>query len=468
MTARPARRIGAAAAAGVIALVASAALSGSAPPGSGSSLQVVTKPNLVLILSDDQRLDSMWAMPHVRNLLGRHGVTFRNAFVTTPVCCPSRASILTGQYSRHTGVYGNLPPNGGAESFRDRSTLATWLHDEGYTTGLVGKYLNAYDRIRHHIPPGWDRWAAISSVPTVAYQNFTLNEDGRFRTYGRGEAVYSTTVLERHATNFVRTARPPFFLHFTPIAPHPPATPHPRDVGRFDDLPPIQRTPSFDEADVSDKPWKDLHPRMTNEEIAKAVAVRQNMLESLQALDRAVAAIVRALEARGELDNTVIVYTSDNGFLLGEHRLWQKIWPYDETTRVPLVIRAPWITTGLTDDHLVLNIDLAPTLAELAGAPVPDADGRSLVSLLRGRPPPWRTAFVEEFLGRDQRFINEGPPAFSALRTTRYLYVEYAVGWRELYDVVEDPYQLQNLAGRPETGDLQAELSRLLGQLLER
>jgi arylsulfatase A-like enzyme len=422
------------------------------------------RPNVILIVTDDQRADTLAAMPNVRSLLGGHGTTFRNAFVTTSLCCPSRAGILTGRSSRHTGVYGNLPPNGGAVSFDHRSTLATWLHDAGYTNGFVGKYLNDYQSIAHYIPPGWDEWAAVTS-PTVKYFDYVLNENGRFVPYGSDPSDHSTAVLGRIATRFLRSARPPFFLHFCPLAPHLPVGGL-AGAGALSPGLPIVSGPSFNEADVADKPWGSLHSPLSARAIASRSRVRDHTTESLRALDRAVAQMVQALEERGELDNTVIVFTSDNGLLLGEHRLWlEKIWPYEESIRVPLVVRTPWATGPTVDRHLVLNIDLAPTLAELAGVtPWPAPDGRSLAPLLRGQQVPWRTAFVEEFLGRDQRFRG-GPPPFTAIRTERHLYVEYRNGWRELYDLREDPYQLQNLADQPAFAAVRASLAAELRSL---
>ena len=420
------------------------------------------KPNLILILTDDQRWDSMMAMPSVRTLLGGHGVTFRNAFVTTALCCPSRASILTGKYSRHTGVYQNVPPHGGAVSFDDSSTLATWLHAGGYTNAHVGKYLNAYWQISHHIPPGWDNWVAITSQPTVKYRKFTLNQNGKVVRYGSIDRDYSTSVLQRFATRFLSRAEPPFFLHFAPVAPHPPADPLPRDAELFKDLP--RPPPSFDEPDATDKPWAALHGRLGKQGRADAKELHSRTLQSLRPVDRAVAAIVKVLTARGLLDNTVIAFMSDNGLLLGEHRLSQKIWPYEEAIRVPFVVRIPWITSRRVDDHFVLNIDVAPTFAELAGVAPDRPDGQSLVPLLRGEQPPWRSAFVEEYLGPDQSF-NGGPPPFQAIRTTRYLYVEYQVGWRELYDLQTDPYELHNLAGQARLEFLEASLAAQLHEM---
>ncbi|MFN2589616.1 MAG: sulfatase, partial [Actinomycetota bacterium] len=420
---------------GVLLLVGTAVTDASASraPARPVASANPARPNVVVILTDDQRWDTLAAMPHVRSLLGGHGVTFKNAFVTTPLCCPSRAGLLTGRYSRNLGVYSDLPPNGGAESFDDTSTLATWLNDAGYTTGFVGKYLNDYQAIREHIPPGWDEWTAIASQPAVNYYGFTLNENGSFVHYDRRPANYSTTVLGGIATRFLRTASPPFFLHVAPVAPHAPAIPAREDAGRIV-TPFTEWSPSFNEADVSDKPWGDSHPRLSPAKVSQAGDRRERMLRSLLAVDRAVGEMARALAKRGQLDNTIIVFTSDNGYLLGEHRLSsKKIWPYEESIRVPLVIRTPWATKASVDSHLVLNIDIAPTLAELARV-TPDVppDGVILVPLLRGQSPPWRTAFIDEFLGRDQRF-NGGPPPFVGVRTTRYLFVEYRTGWRELY-----------------------------------
>ncbi|HJP66442.1 MAG TPA: sulfatase, partial [Actinomycetota bacterium] len=448
--AQPSRRVALAAALVLVAMAASSAASWSGGPSSASFAGISNaRPNIILILTDDQRWDTLWAMPHVRALLGGHGMTFRNAFATTALCCPSRASILTGKTSRHTGVYQNVMPHGGVLAFDDHSTLATWLHAVGYTNAYIGKYLNSYWLAEHHIPPGWDEWNAITTRPTIRYFDYTVNENGRLVDYGEGNENYSTTVLEGLALRFLRDAQPPFFLHFSPIAPHTPVVPAAIDDGRYRSIPPLS-APSFNEQDVSDKPWGRLHPPLTPGQVAEQNAIRQDSLEALQSVDRAVAAMVRVLAERDQLYNTVIVFMSDNGLMLGEHRLQQKIWPYEEAIRVPLVIRAPWIPAPQFNSDLVLNIDIAPTLAELAGVKADHPDGRSLMPFLRGDHPPWRQSFLEEFLGPNQLNIG-GPPGFNAIRTKRYLYVEYRTGWRELYDLDADPYQDQNLAGRPET-----------------
>ena len=350
----------------------------------------VTRPNIVVILSDDQRWDTLGEMKNVERLLAAHGVTFTNAFVTTSVCCPSRATILTGQYSHDTGVLQNFGP-ASYPAFHDGSTLPVWLSAAGYRTALVGKYLNDYPIYGHdRIPPGWSKWWAIDSRPETRYYDYVLNENGRRVPYGIAPSDYSTTVLGGKAARFARTAREPFFLYFAPIAPHPTAVPAPRDISAPLVIPGPR--PDFNERDISDKPWHRIYKRVLSPRavsyLNKSIEGRQ--LRTLRELDRQVGALVHTLEQRGVLDHTIIVFASDNGFLWGEHRLGGKIWPYEESIRVPLVIRVPWQDGGPRKDaHLVLNLDFASTIAQLAGVtPGLPQKGRSLVPLLHGRSPP--------------------------------------------------------------------------------
>jgi N-acetylglucosamine-6-sulfatase len=461
------RRSVAVAALAVLLALALLAHPGSSPSPRGGGRG--GRPNIVLILTDDQRADTLFAMPNVRRLLGGHGITFPNAFVTTSFCCPSRTSILTGLYSHHTGVLSDAPPDGGAPAFDDRSTIATWLSDAGYETAFVGKYLNAYTQLGPtYVPPGWDEWDAIASEPIASrYYGYTLNEDGRLVRYGSQDVDYSTAVLTRRALGFLGRARPPFFLELSPIAPHRPAVPAPGDAGTFSSTP-LERSPAFDEADVSDKPWAGERAKMTRGAGRFAHDLRRSMLDSLVEVDRGVAAIVDELRRRGMLDDTVIAFVSDNGMLLGEHRIAGKLWPYEESIRVPLVIRSPWIGRAVVDDRLALNIDLAPTFAALAGVrPASPVDGSSLAPLLRGEPEttPWRTAFEVEYLG--SQHPSGSPPDYRAVRTRRYLFVRYANGWRELYDVRADPNELENLATDPATLGLRRSLGALLDRLDE-
>ncbi|MFN2543536.1 MAG: sulfatase [Actinomycetota bacterium] len=401
-----------------------------------------TGPNVVLIVTDDQRWDTLSRMPNVQRLLVQRGVTFSNGFVVNSLCCPSRASILTGRYSHSTGVYTEQPPFGGAQRFDDSSTVATWLHDAGYRTGLFGKYLNGYRGTS--VPQGWDEWLAFQQNESHGYyRNYSVNDDGVIRRYGSQADDYSTDVLARRAVSFVRSSDRSFFLYFAPYAPHGPADPAPRDRGTVTvgDLPRFD-PPSFDEADVSDKPaWMHSLPPVTRADV-DAFRVRQ--YESLLAVDRAVGEIVHELDVSHRLRRTVIVFVSDNGLAWGEHRWTRKEVPYEESIRVPYVIRYDRLVSApRVDPHLALNIDLAPTIAALAGVEADAPEGRSLVPLLAGRDVRWRSDFlVEHVEGRTQ----PDPPTFCAVRTERYLFAVYATGEVELYDLRTDPFELRNIA----------------------
>jgi arylsulfatase A-like enzyme len=420
------------------------------------------RPNIIFVVSDDQRSDTLPYMPQTLATLADQGITFTNAFVTSPVCAPSRASMLAGQYARHHGVH---TVGGAAAAFvgPDQSTLATWLHDAGYRTGMYGKYLTDYSRQcppyteACYIPPGWDEWHVFL---LQKYYNYALAENEQITIHLNTPADYSTDVLAAKAVEFIDTADgQPFFLHVGFHAPHQEGgalpAPAPRHAGTFATIAPW-RPPSYDEDDISDKPpWLEIQPR------AGAVltgfltygawgdVVRQLQLESLLAVDEAIAAMIAALEATGQLDNTVFVYTSDNGHFWGEHRFFYgKNYPYEESIRIPLLIRYPrMIAAARVDDRAVLNIDIAPTLAELAGVPIPSAvDGASMVPLLRGEDGPWRTDFVVELWGTEGEVV--GLPTYAGVRSDDYLYVAYpSATTTELYDLVSDPNQLTNVAG---------------------
>ena len=402
-------------------------------------------PDIVLVVSDDQRFDTLWAMPILTERLAGRGVTFPDAFVTNPLCCPSRASILTGNYSHTHLVYRQDPPFGRFEWFDDRSTLATWLHDAGYRTGLFGKYLDGYQHaaVTGYVPPGWDRWVAFVHSEQIDYQ---LTIDGELHAYAHAPGDHATEVLADQVVSFIRGSTGPLFVEFTPSVPHAPAIPSPGDEGAFADLEPA-RPPSFDEADVSDKPaWVRDLPRLSPEQISAIDAFRQDQYRSLLGLDRALGRILDALQETGRLDNTLIVFTSDNGILHGEHRWTKKEAPYEEAIRVPLVMRwdaAGWNAGGQMPGTLALNIDLAPTLADAAGVAHPPTDGRSLLPVLAGDPA-WRSDFLVEHL--------EGTnpvPTYCAVRSERWMYVRYTTGEEELYDLQADPYELRNLAADP-------------------
>jgi N-acetylglucosamine-6-sulfatase len=424
----------------------------SAPPG------LKGKPNIVLILADDQTLSEMGHMATVTSELVDKGMTFKNGFVVNPLCCPSRTSILTGKYSHSTHVYTNLPPFGGFSAFgdQDRSTIATWLQKAGYDTGLIGKYLNGYNKAPY-VAPGWDTWQAFVRDQ---YFDWTQSDRGRRLSFGKAAADYSTTVAGQDAVKFITSAPSdrPIFLYFAPKAPHVPATPEPKYAQSLLDLPPY-RPPNFNEADVSDKPaWLQALPPLTPKQIKASDLFVRHQFEALLSVDDQVKNILDALQQSGRLSNTFIVYFSDNGLENGSHRLLNKQVPYEEAIHVPLVIRYDPIT-GLhatTNDSFALNVDLAPTFAAVAGIDAPGAEGKSLIPLLEGKDVAWRTEFVIEHEVEPHK---SGAPTFCAVRTTRYTYVLYSGGaGEELYDLQTDPFELQNLAGRPDQATLQAQL----------
>jgi len=425
-------------------------------------------PNFVVVLTDDQRWDSIGYMPTVSALAARN---FPNGFVTTPLCCPSRSSILTGRYAHNHGVLSNNAPLGSFTKFQDTDTIATRLHNAGYRTGLFGKYLNGYGNTTLYIPPGWDTWFAFNSpltnAPQAYYYNYTVNANGVQLSYGSSEADYGTDVLATQAEQFIRTSDPrPFFVYIAPYAPHEPSIPASRHANLFNDLSPW-RPPSYNEADVSDKPaWLASFPLLTPTQQSTGDTSHKNMLRSLQAVDDLLAGVIQALQDTGQLDNTAIFFLSDNGLEWGEHRLLNhKSVPYQEAVRVPFLIAYPPLTPSRVDDpHVVLNIDLAPTMLDLAGQPIPiTMDGVSLVPLLNGTATTWRTDWLEEHWSDvDQQAIL---PSWSAVHSLLWNYVEYDSGDRELYDLTNDPYELNNVAGQSAYASVQADRAARLAVL---
>jgi arylsulfatase A-like enzyme len=453
----------------LLLVLGAAGASAATPVTAGTKLAPDNRLNVVVILSDDERWDGTTVMNTVKSLLVDHGVNFTNAHVTTSMCGPSRASILTGQYAHHTGVVDNFGAHA-YPAFKDESAdLPVWMHRAGYQTALVGKYINGYTGVagHHKIPAGWDDWQAMDSIPMEAYYNYSINDNGHLEHYGSKPSDYSTSVLAHKAVQFIQGARHPFFLYFAPVAPHLPAIPDKRDQGKLENIAPIH-SPAFNQRNIGKEPWRFWHKDMLSAAAQLYINhVRQRQEESLLALDRSVKSVVQALKARHELNRTVIVYTSDNGFLWGEHRLGGKVWPYQESTHVPMIVRTPWTTTAARNNQPVLNIDIAPTVSALAGIkPGLPEDGRSLVPFLDGVPTPWRHAFLVEYLGKDM-LHKGGPPPYTAVQTRRNLYVEYKNGWRELYNLRRDPWEMNNVAGDPRTKPLQATLSQTLKRLYD-
>jgi len=426
------------------------------------------RPNIVFVVTDDLDVGSMRRLPRLRSLLQEEGTTFRNAFVTDPLCCPSRSTILRGQYVHNHKIKSQTAPDGGYKGFRDRghesSTVATWLDSGGYKTALVGKYLNGYDENR--IPPGWDEWYAWQGKR----MSHRLNENGTVRYYAPSRH-HSTDVLSDKAVDFVRRSSgsgEPFFLYLGYNAPHQPAVPAPRHEGRFDGAR-LPRPPSFDERDVSDKPrWIRNQKPLSQRRVSDMAELYRDRLESMLSVEDGLRRLVSELRASGELENTYIVFTSDNGFHMGQHRLGVgKMTAYEEDIRVPLLVRGPNVPAGRSVEQIALNNDLAPTFAELAGVPAPSfVDGRSLVPLLRGSAPPrWRKSFlVENYRVETPAGLWPAPTNF-ALRSGNSTYVRYNSGDREFYDLRKDPHQLKSLddrLSRNRKGSLDARLRDLM------
>ena len=424
-------------------------------------------PNIVFVLSDDEDLGIHAHMPKVKALIENHGAMFENFFTTYPLCCPSRASILRGQYPHNTLVLGNLPPEGGFLTFRrlglEESTIATWLHAAGYRTAFYGKYLNGYTETDAP-PPGWDEWHAANNDGYFNV-NYKLNENGNVVAYGGAPEDYLTDVIAGKAADHIRRFSAegrPFFLYVATFAPHSPYNPAPRHKGMFDGAQ-LPQPPTFNEDDVSDKPGfiQEL-ARLNDDQIAEITTHYRQRLECLQAVDELVAALVGALEDTGELERTYIVYASDNGFHLGAHRMLEgKDTAYEEDIRVPLAMRGPGIPKGRTVSGMALNIDLAPTFAAWAGIKPPEfVDGRSLMPLLDDPGTTWRKSFLIQRLGleADERLE---PANALAIRTERYTYIAYNNGEREMYDLATDPDQLQSIEPTADQALIHALAARL-------
>ncbi|MBI4854887.1 MAG: sulfatase [Acidobacteria bacterium] len=420
-----------------------------------------TNPNIIFILTDDMDKPAIDSMPSVNQLLVNQGTTFSNFFVSVPLCCPSRASILTGQYAHNHRVLKNSPPEGGfrtafAENL-EVSTVATSVKSVGYKTIYLGKYLNGYpDNKPTYIPPGWDEWNTLTAgVTKDGFSfNYEMNQNGRIVKYGDKPSDYLTDVIANQAVNFIQRTEnsTPFFMFFSTSSPHEPSVPAPRHSNLFSTAK-APRKPSFNERDVSLKPEYIRKKKLLNKnQINKLDALYRKRLQSLQAVDEAVARIIQTLKDTGKLENTYIIFTSDNGLQFGEHRLPAgKRTPYEESIGIPFVVRGPNIASNKVVSELSAIIDLAPTIAELTGSTLMHTvDGRSLVPLFKGnsKADAWRqTILIEHWTSpKKEKLDNEiVVPTYQGLRNVKYLYVEYQNGERELYNLEQDPFELQNL-----------------------
>jgi arylsulfatase A-like enzyme len=439
------------------------------------------KPNLVMIMTDDQTVEDMIALPQTRELIGARGVNFGNSFASWPLCCPSRATAFTGQYAHNHMVLGNYPPAGSSEAFiTDDESLAVWLQRAGYATTHIGKYLNGYgidSRGMDYVPPGWNEWHGMVDPSTYQMWGYTINHNGRLQTYGRANvedpALYQTDVLRSIAVDAIdrfADGTQPFFLSLAFLAPHeelgdvpkageqyPGPRPAPRHRNAFANVQ-LPRPANFDEANLYRKPRfvADFSRAFAGETMAERTGRYRRRLAALRAVDEAVAAIVARLAALQLLDNTYIVFTSDNGWFNGEHHIaLGKYLFYEPSIRVPLLLRGPGIPAGHISDELVANVDLAPTLVDLAGARAGrPMDGRSLMpyardATLRTRRPILLDAPHDQAI----KVVNGTPqavvPAMRGLRTPRFAYFEHGTGEVELYNMIEDPDQLRNVHEMP-------------------
>jgi N-acetylglucosamine-6-sulfatase len=470
-----------------------------APSGSEAKKRPVHKqkrPNIVLIMDDDQSAEQQRFLTKTNAAIGRHGVTFDNSFVNYSLCCPSRSTLLTGQYAHNHGVRGNQAPTGGYSKLAPTlgNTLPVWLQRAGYYTGHIGKFLNGYGRDGpdSDVPPGWNEWYGSLDDPdgfaggTYTAYGYTLNENGTIVHYGStpdavDPATNQTDVYSQKAADFINRRAPsrkPFYLSLAPRDPHSESTgacgcagDNPRAPPRYEGTLAgltAPRNPDFNEADVSDKPSnvKDL-PLLNQTGINNVDARYRARAEALLGVDDLVQNVVSTLQQQGELKNTVLVFTSDNGFFHGEHRVPQgKVRLYEPSIRVPLLIRAPGLPKGVHRRQPVSNVDLAPTILDFAQAkPGRKEDGISLRSIMSDKLDwPGRGLDLETYFTPDTTEDPEDPPLnYQGVRTDRYLYANYGSGEQELYDLRNDPFELQNAALNPAYSGVKSSLQALLG-----
>jgi N-acetylglucosamine-6-sulfatase len=517
------------------------------PPYTGGE-----RPSFVVIQTDDQTLDGLYetfrsfpgagetrAMPNTLDLIAKRGMTFNRYYVPYPLCCPSRVSLLTGRYAHNNGVKGNVQPNGGYFGFSFRAAaghnLATWLQAAGYRTIHVGKFLNGYGDEPYDngtsVAPGWDAWHTVLKADTNHYfYGYTLNENGQLngplgdsgswetREYGVRDDIgcpfaplnglpcfHITDTLTNIATTEMLGTSPeqPFFLQLDYTAPHGdfrrPAGPEPapRHYDWFKGARhPHDRSEGFDEGNVTDKPRfiRDA-PHLTPTEKKVYRTYYQKQLDSLRSVDDGVKQVIQALGQMGRLRNTYVLFTSDNGFFFGEHRLLGgKFLAYEPATHVPLLIRGPGIKQGSSTGELVANVDIAPTVLELAGASADKSiDGRSFVPYLededlRSRRPILFESFVETSDVEAQGAISAAPPRGSAtassgpgatasllappkdyagIRLGPYKYIAWPTGEKELYNINRDPYELNSLHEVPNFFPIRNFLHRQMKRLID-
>jgi arylsulfatase A-like enzyme len=423
------------------------------------------RPNIVFILTDDLSWNLVRYMPQVRRM-ERDGMTFDNYTVTDSLCCPSRATIFTGEFPHDTRVFTNTPPAGGFAKFHrrgeERRTFAAVMQRRaGYRTGMFGKYLNGYQPFftagtgHAYTPPGWSSWNVVGNG--YREYNYHIATDQGDAFYGSKPGDYLTHVIADRGRQFVRSAiqaHTPFVAELATFAPHRPYVPATRDAHAFRGLR-APRGPAWDRLPTHAPSWLGWLTPMNHALKHRIDRGFRRRVQSVQAVNRMVAAIRAAVTSAGAAGNTYIVFTSDNGYHMGEHRLGPgKQTAFDTDVRVPLVVVGPGVPRNVRSEAVVQNTDLAPTFDQIAGIKVPAwVDGHGMLGLWHGRPDPhWRGAALIEhrrptltLFDPDRQTSRGGvPPSYDALRTATYTYVEYRDGEREFYNLMRDPYELHN------------------------
>jgi N-acetylglucosamine-6-sulfatase len=434
--------------------------------------------NVVLLVMDDQHVESLQFMPNVQRLLMGAGTTFLNAFATYPLCGPARATIFTGQYAHNHGVVGNDRARCYG-AYDGSAAMPVALQASGYRTAHIGKFMNGYGpKDLKTVPPGWDDWH--TSAAGAGYFNFPMSHNGVVETHGDGPEDYHTDVCTRLGRQIIEERAAdgtPFLLtisyrapHFDPKLPrrkHLPqvAQPAPRHDGAFAKLD-LPRPPSFNEADVSGKPsFIQERARFGRRMVNGIAASYRSRLESMLAVDDSVGVLIDALERIGQLDRTLVVFTSDHGYFHGEHRLNAfKYYAYEESVRIPMIVRGPGFPAGRQVATSVANIDVAPTIHDVTGVPpMLEADGISMAPLAAGAER--ERDILLETMGSEENPIHGRAHGYVGVRTSRYVYVEYTTDELELYDLQTDPYQLHNRIDDPSLVEVRETLESRLEQL---
>jgi N-acetylglucosamine-6-sulfatase len=458
--------------------------------------------NIIFILTDDMNSSELVGMPNVMSEIAGQGTTFNRAYVSFPLCCPSRATMMRGQYMHNHGVRGNFPPQGGWPKFQphEASALPVWVRAAGYHNVHIGKYMNGYPTQNGElpVPVGWDEWYGKVSEDALYFNYQLIEKSGesappRVTFYGDQPLDYQTDVFSDRAADFVRdhpVSQEPFLVDLWFNSPHGPFEPAPRDLFRLAGAR-LPKLPAFNEKDISDKPkWfqRQARKRLSREQIKLIDNERRRAQEQLLSVDASVGELIQALRSEGILDETYIIFTSDNGFFRGEHRIVNgKYLPYDPSSRVPLLIRGPGVPAGGVSDELVWNGDITQTILQIAtGSENPALDGRSLLPFaespaLRTTRPILLEADTGPGTGAEQagtsaararqarvgvigrrgvKNLEQEPnaiksattnsaPAYRSIRTDRYEFTVYANGQTELYDMWRDPAQLRSLVRDP-------------------